>query len=57
MWFIAPFQERVSYFTVYMLLLQDATISEQDMQIGVLESSSPAKPNQLVMYKAVLNSI
>jgi hypothetical protein len=25
----ALFQERVSYFTVYMLLLQDATISEQ----------------------------
>jgi hypothetical protein len=33
----ALFQERFSYFTVYMLLLQDATISEQDMRIGVLE--------------------
>jgi hypothetical protein len=32
----ALFQERVSYFTVSMLLLQDATISEQDMRIGVL---------------------
>ncbi len=53
----ALFQERVSYFTVYMLLLQDATISEQDMRIGVLESSSLAKPNQLVVDKAVLNSI
>jgi hypothetical protein len=39
-----PFQERVSYFTVYMLLLQDATISKQDVRIGVLESSSLAKP-------------
>jgi hypothetical protein len=53
----ALFQERVSYFTVYMLLLQDATISEQDMRIGVLESSSLAKPNQLIVDKAVLNSI
>ena len=54
---IAPFQERVSYLTVYMLLLQDATISEQDMRINVLEASSLAKPSQLIVYKAVLNSI
>jgi hypothetical protein len=40
----APFQERVSYFTVYMLLLQDATISEQDMRVGGLEPSGLAKP-------------
>jgi hypothetical protein len=53
----ALFQKRVSYFTVDMLLLQDTTISEQDMRIGVLESSSLAKLNQLVMDKAVLNSI
>jgi hypothetical protein len=53
----ALFQERVSYFTVYMLLLQDATISEKDMRIGIFESSSLAKPNKLIMDKAVLNSI
>jgi hypothetical protein len=53
----ALFQERVSYITVYMLLLQNTTISEQDMRIGVLESSSLAKPNQLVVDKAVLNSV
>ncbi len=53
----ALFQERVSYFTVYMLLLQDATISVQDMRIGVLEASSLAKPNQPIVDKAVLNSI
>jgi hypothetical protein len=39
------FQERVSNFAVYMLLQQDATITEQDMNIGVLESSSLAKPD------------
>jgi hypothetical protein len=27
----APFEERVSYFAVYMLLLQDATITEQNI--------------------------
>jgi hypothetical protein len=53
----ALFQERVSYFTVYMLLLQNATISGQDMRVGVLESSSLAKSNQLLVDKAVLNSI
>ncbi len=45
------------YFTVYMLLLQDTTISEQDMRIGVLESSILAKPKQLIVDEAVLNSI
>ena len=53
----ALFQECVSYVTVYMLLLQDTTIDEQDMRIGVLESNSLAKSNQLVVYKTVLNSI
>jgi hypothetical protein len=57
MLFCALFQERVSYFTLYILLLQDATINEQDMRIGVLESSSLAKPNILVVDKVVLNSI
>jgi hypothetical protein len=40
-----PFQERVSNFAVYILLLQDATIMEQDMRIGVLESSNLANPD------------
>jgi hypothetical protein len=53
----AFFQERVSYFTVYMLLLQDATISEQDMGISVLEASSLTESEKLIMDKAVLNSI
>jgi hypothetical protein len=53
----AFFQERVSYFTVYMLLLQDATISEQDMGISVLEASSLTESEKLIMDEAVLNSI
>jgi hypothetical protein len=42
----APFQERVSYVTVYMLLLQDATITEQNMKIGILQLSTMAKPER-----------
>ena len=53
----ALFQERVSYFTVNMLLLQDATITEQDMRIDILESSGLAKPEKLIVDKAVLNSV
>ena len=53
----AHFQEHVSYFTVYMLLLQDAPISEQDMGISVLEASSLTESKQLIMDEAVLISI
>jgi hypothetical protein len=51
------FQVRVSYFTVYMLLLQDTTIAKQNMRIKTLESSGLAKPDELIMYKAVLYCI
>ncbi len=51
------FQEHVSYFTVYMMMLQDATISEQEMRIGVLESSILEKPKQLVVDEVVLTII
>jgi hypothetical protein len=50
----ALFQERISYFTVYMLLLQDTTIAKQNMRIKILESSGLSKPDELIMYKAVL---
>jgi len=53
----ALFQERVSYFAVYMLLLQDATITEQNMRVNILESSGLAKSEELIMYKAILNSV
>jgi hypothetical protein len=48
------FQERVSNFVVNMMLLH-ATITEKNMRINVLESSVLTKPEDLVMYKSVLN--
>jgi hypothetical protein len=50
-------QERVSYFTVCMPLLQNATITEQNMRVSILESSGLAKPEKRIMNKAVLNSV
>jgi hypothetical protein len=40
------FQERISNFAVYMLLLQNATITEQNMRVSILESSGLAKPEE-----------
>ena len=42
-----------------MLLLQNATITEQNMGVNILESVGLAKPEELfyVLYKAVLNSV
>ncbi len=37
--------------------MQDETITEQDMTIVVLESSSLAKPDYLIVDKTVLNSV
>ena len=48
---------RVSNFAVYMLLLQNATITEQNMRVNIMESSGLAKPEELIMYKSVLNSV
>jgi hypothetical protein len=53
----ALFQERVSYFAVYMLLLQYVTITKQNMRVNMLESSGLAKSEELIMYKAILNSV
>ena len=53
----APFHERVSYFAVYMLLLQYATITKQNMRLNMLESSGLSKSEELIMYKAILNSV
>ena len=50
----APFQERVSNFTVYMLLLQNATIIEHNMRINKLQSGGLAKSKQLKMNKSIL---
>ena len=53
----ALFQERVSNFTTYMLLLQNTTIIKHTMQIDILESGGLAKSKQLKMDKSILNSI
>ncbi len=53
----ALFQERVSNFTVYMLLMQNATITTQNMRINILESSGLAKAEELKVDKAILDSV
>jgi hypothetical protein len=52
----ALFQERVSNFTVYMLLLQNTTIIKHRMRINILESGGLTESDKLVVYKATLNS-
>jgi hypothetical protein len=51
------FQERVSNFAINVLLLENATITEQNMRVNILESGGLAKPEELIMYKAVLNNV
>ena len=51
------FQERVSNFAINVLLLQNATITEQNMGVNILESGGLAKAEEMIMYKAVLNSV
>ena len=53
----SPFQERVSNFAINVLLLQNATITEQNVANKILESGGLAKPEELIMDKAVLNSV
>jgi hypothetical protein len=48
---------RVSYFTVYMVLLQNVTITKHNMRINILEPGVLAKSKKLVVDKAILNSI
>ncbi len=52
-----PFQERVIYFTVYILLLQNITITKNNMQINILKLSGLAKSQKLEVDKTILNSI
>jgi hypothetical protein len=53
------FQDRVSNFSINMLLLENATITEQNMtlRVNIMESSDLSKPEELIMYKSVLNSV
>jgi hypothetical protein len=43
-------QERVSNFSVYMLLLQNTTITEQNVRVNILESDDLAEPKERIMY-------
>ena len=51
------FQERVSNFAINMLLLQGASITEQNVAINILQSGGLAKPEKQIVDKAILNSI
>ena len=51
------FQERVSNFAINVLLLQNASITEQNLGIKILESGGLAKPEELIIRKAILNSV
>ncbi len=51
------FQKLVSYFPVYMLLLQNTTITKHNMRINILKPGGLAKSKNLEMDKAILNSI
>jgi hypothetical protein len=39
------------------LLLQNARITEQNMGVNILEAGGLAKPEELIMYKAILHSV
>jgi hypothetical protein len=45
------FRESISNLTIYILMLQDAKITEQNMRINILESSGLPKPEELIMYE------
>ena len=51
------FQECVSNFEINELLLQNATITEQNMRVSILETGGLTKPENLIMYKTILNRV
>jgi hypothetical protein len=44
-------------FAINVLLLQNASIPEHNMGINILESGGLAKPEELIMNEAILNSV
>ena len=50
-------QECFSNFAINVLLLQNATITEQNMRVDILETGGMAKPEKLIMYKTILNRV
>ena len=55
--FSTLFQEHVSNFAINVLLLQNATITEQNMRVNILEAGGLTKPKKLIMYKTILNIV
>jgi hypothetical protein len=51
------FQELVGNFAINVLLLQNASITEQNVAIKILESGALAKPEELIVDKAILNGV
>jgi len=51
------FQERVSNFEINVLLLQKASITEQNMGTKILETGGLANPEELIVDKAILNGV
>jgi hypothetical protein len=37
--------------------LQNATITEQNMRVNILEAGGLTKPEKLIMYKTILKSV
>jgi hypothetical protein len=51
------FQECVSNFAINVLLLQNTTITDQNMRVHILEEGGLRKPENLIMYKTILNRV
>ena len=47
----------VSNFAINVLLLENATITEQHMRVNILEAGVLTKPEKLIMYKGILNLV
>jgi hypothetical protein len=47
-------QVRIDNFAINMLLLQNATITEQNMRFSILESSGLAKPEELILSEELI---
>jgi hypothetical protein len=50
-------QERVSNFAINVLLLQKASITEQNMGTKILEAGGLANPEELIMNETILDII
>ena len=51
------FQEHVSNFGINVLLFQNATITEQNIRVNILELGDLTKPKDLIMCKTILNIV